>query len=193
VSPAATTTYYVRSKNSTSGCISGTCATVTVTVLVLPPAPTNAQADPAILCSPGATSQLSATPGEGGDTVQWFTGNCGQTPVPGGASPTVSPTATTAYNARTANSTTGCVSGTCTTVTVTVVPHVAADFDVDCDVDVSDLAMFESCASGPRVSLAVDCQNRDFDTDNDVDQVDFSLFQRCLSGEDVPADPNCAN
>jgi hypothetical protein len=155
--------------------------------------PTGASATPAILCSPRATSQLSATPGAGGDTVQWFTDNCGQTPVPGGASPTVSPTATTAYYARTVNSTTGCVSSTCATVTVTVNPRVGADFNYDCVVDHDDYLAFEACGSGPAIPLTAGCEAKDLDNDNDVDASDFGLFQRCYSGANKPADPSCAD
>jgi hypothetical protein len=69
------------------------------------------------------------------------------------------------------------------------------DFDQDCDVDLSDLAIFESCASGPGVpgQGTPTCQAADRDSDNDVDQIDFAVFQRCFSGADAPADPNCAN
>lgn len=69
------------------------------------------------------------------------------------------------------------------------------DFDQDCDVDLDDLAVFESCASGPGVlhEGTPTCQTADSENDNDVDQTDFSVFQRCFSGPDAPADPNCAN
>jgi hypothetical protein len=69
----------------------------------------------------------------------------------------------------------------------------AADFDGDRDVDGNDVAIFESCASGPGVPRTAGCLGKDFDQDNDVDQADFSLIQRCYSGQDVPADANCGN
>ncbi len=65
--------------------------------------------------------------------------------------------------------------------------------NLDCDVDVGDLLLFEACASGPAVLLASSCENRDFDGDNDADQADFGIIQRCYSGENNPADPNCAD
>lgn len=70
---------------------------------------------------------------------------------------------------------------------------VAADFDGDTDVDLDDLATFESCASGPAVPRAETdtCGQADFDGDNDVDQGDFSIFQRCFSGEEIAADLDC--
>lgn len=69
------------------------------------------------------------------------------------------------------------------------------DFDQDCDVDLDDLAVFESCASGPGVlhEGTPACQTADSENDNDVDQADFAVFQRCFSGADMPADPNCAS
>ena len=153
--------------------------------------PTDALANPATICS-GSSSQLSATPGSGGDTVEWFTVSCGGTAVPGGASPTVSPIVTTDYYARTKNSVTGLTSITCATVTVTVNTPGPADFDQDCDVDQSDLIFFADCASGPSVPFSEGCQVSDLDDDNDVDQSDFGIFQRCYSGENNPSDPDCA-
>ncbi|HSW46136.1 MAG TPA: SBBP repeat-containing protein [Phycisphaerae bacterium] len=158
-----------------------------------PPAePTDALANPATICS-GSSSQLSATPGSSGDTVEWFTVSCGGTAVPGGASPTVSPSVTTNYYARTKNSATGSTSSTCATVTVTVNTPTPADLDRDCDVDQSDFNLFAACISGPTVPLSTGCESSDFDDDNDVDQSDFGIFQCCYSGAGIPADPNCAN
>jgi len=85
-----------------------------------------------------------------------------------------------------------------------------ADFDADGDVDGDDLAVFESCATGPAVpynpaelpepepgcTLAPDTNGHiaaDFDEDDDVDQSDFGAFQRCYSGEGNPAEAHCGN
>ena len=78
---------------------------------------------------------------------------------------------------------------------VTVLALVPPDFDQDCDVDINDNIVFESCASGPAIphNGSQACQTADFDDDNDVDQDDFAIFQRCYSGENNPSDPNCAN
>jgi len=69
---------------------------------------------------------------------------------------------------------------------------VAADFDHDWDVDLTDLDHFGICYTGPAVGPPVEgCEDTDLDSDNDVDQADFGLFQRCFSGAGVPADPAC--
>lgn len=153
--------------------------------------PTDALANPSALCG-GGSSQLSATPGSGGDTVEWFTGSCGGTPVPGGASPTVSPIVTTNYYARTKDSATGSPSSTCATVTVTVSVSPPVDLDNDCDVDQADFNLFAACVSGPSIPLSVGCESSDFNADNAVDQSDFGILQRCFSGQGHPSDPNCA-
>jgi hypothetical protein len=158
----------------------------------VPAAPTAAQANPATICI-GSSSQLFAIPGSGGDTVEWFADDCGSTPVPGGVSPTVSPSVTATYYARTKNSATSCTSSTCATATVTVNMPTQVDFDHDCDVDQTDFDLFVACISGPNESPNPGCENRDFDDDTDVDQSDFGIFQRCYSGEDIPGDPNCTN
>jgi hypothetical protein len=158
---------------------------------VPPAAPTDAAATPPAVCS-GRSTLLSATPGEGGDTVEWFTGGCGGAPVPGGASPAVSPAAATTYFARSKNSTTGLVSATCASVTVAVNVPVRADLDHDCDVDLSDFDLFAACLSGTTGLIPPGCDASDFDADTDVDQSDFGTFQRCYSGEDTTADPDCA-
>ncbi|MGQ9651721.1 MAG: SBBP repeat-containing protein [Phycisphaerae bacterium] len=159
----------------------------------LPAEPTNATATPAVIYSGCFSSQLSATPGSGGDTVEWFTGGCGGTEVSGGASPTVSPTVTTEYYARTKNSVTGLTSSTCATVVVTVIPPFGADLDQDCDVDRSDFNIFAGCLSGSSVPWNPGCGGSDFDEDGDVDQLDFGIFQRCYSGVNQLFDPDCVD
>jgi len=72
-------------------------------------------------------------------------------------------------------------------------PAIPADYDVDCDVDQADFALFEACTSGPDISRPAYCADMDFDSDNDVDQDDFATFQRCFSGPNNPGDPYCAD
>jgi len=160
---------------------------------VLPAEPTDAVATPATIYRGCTSSQLSATPGSGGDTVEWFTVSCGGTEVTGGASPMVSPSVTTEYYARTKDSVTGLTSSTCATVVVTVNLPLPADLDQDCDVDRSDFNIFTACLSGSSVPWGSGCDGSDLDEDGDVDQLDFGMFQRCYSGADKLFDPNCAD
>lgn len=79
------------------------------------------------------------------------------------------------------------------------------DFNADGKVDIEDLVIFESCATGPSIPYATvttvfggcplipDAEGiiaADFRGDGDVDQVDFGIFQRCYG--ETP-DPDCAN
>lgn len=150
----------------------------------LPPeAPTNATATPDTVC-PGNASQLSATPGARGNVVQWYTDSCGGTYVDDG-SPSVAPSATTTYYARSLNTNTGGVSGTCASVTVTVRTIVQADFDSDCDVDMEDFTHFSSCYNGPNrppAHTGCDDANLDGDAAGDVDMEDFTVFNSCYNG-----------
>jgi hypothetical protein len=67
---------------------------------------------------------------------------------------------------------------------------VAADLDRDCDVDLGDFVMFQTCFNGPNVSPAAGCvTNSDFDGDTDVDLGDFAVFQACFNGPNRP--PAC--
>jgi hypothetical protein len=157
-----------------------------------PGEPTDPLASPATVCS-GNPSQLSANPGFGGDTIEWFTDSCGGTEVPGGPSPAVSPTVTTTYYARTRSDVTGLVSTTCATVTVTVIPSASPDLDRDCDVDESDQLLFMPCLSGSNIPPDAGCESSDFDGDNAVDMSDYGLLQGCRSGQNILVDPNCAD
>jgi len=191
VSPAATTTYYARSRNSAAGCVSATCVPVTVTISAMPAVPTNLSATPPEICTPGVAVHLAATPGAGGDTVDWFTDACGQTPVPGGATPTVTPATTTIYFARSRNSAGGCVGTACTSITVTVGAPQPGDLNGDCQINSDDVAAFMSCFSGPSVPYAPGCAAADLDQDNDVDQDDFGILQRLYIGSPkAPVDFN---
>lgn len=69
---------------------------------------------------------------------------------------------------------------------------IAADYDVDGDVDLDDYGVHQLCAAGANVTPPTpDCAAWDLDGDLDVDQSDFGLFQVCYSGSSLPADPNC--
>ncbi|GMU20842.1 MAG: hypothetical protein AMXMBFR13_09380 [Phycisphaerae bacterium] len=156
-----------------------------------PGAPLSVSAAPTAICA-GENIQLSAEPGAGGDTIEWFIGGCGSTLVSGGGSPTVNPIVPTTYYARTLQSASGCSSLACTSIAVAVTIPVFADFDHDCDVDGSDVSLILSCMSAPQEPQNdPDCQGADLDGDNDVDQTDFGLFQRCMSGSGRNPEPGC--
>ena len=82
-------------------------------------APTGASATNTTICT-GGSSVLSHTGGGLGTGASWVwrTGSCTGTVVPGGASPTVSPTSTTTYYVSAEGN---CNKTTCQSVTVTVV------------------------------------------------------------------------
>ena len=85
-----------------------------------PAAPTAVSATPASIHG-GQSSTLTATVSSG-EIVEWFADAGGVTPIPGGQSPLVSPTATTTYYARATNTTSGYKSSY-VPVTVTVRPY----------------------------------------------------------------------
>jgi len=102
VSPATTTTYWVR-VTSCGGHLDSNGATVTVTACVPPSAPVP-NANPSTIAS-GQPSTITESPtGTGPFTYQWYTGTSGNTASPiGGAtnsSVQVSPTTTTSYWVR---------------------------------------------------------------------------------------------
>lgn len=127
VLPTASTTYYARARDLTTGCVSSSCEEVLVTVHALPDAPTNALATPPVVCA-GASSTLTATSPVGTE-IDWFADACGDTPLEGGSSPSVSPATTTSYYARSRDTSTGCVSSDCAEVIVTV--HALPDAPTD--------------------------------------------------------------
>lgn len=72
-------------------------------------------------------------------------------------------------------------------------PPVPGDFDCDGDVDEDDLALFETCHSGPAIRLTDECKQFDIDGDRDADAADFAIIQRCWSGAGVLGNPDCAD
>ncbi len=114
VSPASTTTYYVR---ASGGCGTTACASVTVTVNTPSLPPTSATASPNPTCG-GATTltEVGGTLGSGA-VYNWYTGSCGGSLVGTGASISVSPSSTTIYYVLASGT---CNITPCATVTVTV-------------------------------------------------------------------------
>ena len=125
VSPITTTIYYARTRNTTTGCVSASCASVTVTVKTLSSPPTGASSSANNFCADaGGTLDLTASGGSTGTgaTLKWYSGSCGGTLLGSGSPLTISkPTITTTYYARYEGD---CNTTTCASVTVIVNPAV---------------------------------------------------------------------
>ncbi|MCK4340938.1 MAG: hypothetical protein KAY37_04365 [Phycisphaerae bacterium] len=115
-SPTTTTTYHARWE--TSACGNSSCASIEVTVNPLPGTPTSGQANPTWVC-PSGSADISASVG-GGETIDWYTGSCGGSLIGTGNPLTVYPSTTTTYYGMARDTTTGCESSSCVTVTVDV-------------------------------------------------------------------------
>lgn len=132
VSPAVTTTYYMRYQVlacGTPGTQYSNVASITVNVSTPPTAPTGISGTTTI-CD-GQSTTLTATGGSNGSgaTYQWFAGDCGSGAVLGtGSTLTVSPSTTTTYYVRRVgnfpcgSSVTGCAQVTVTVQSVSVPP-----------------------------------------------------------------------
>lgn len=123
VTPSTTTTYFVKSRISSTGCQSYNCAQVTLTINPIPDPPTGLTTSPVAPVCSGTTTTLQGTPGTNGNRVDWYLA-CGQNFL-GSGNYNVTPTASnlnTLYNyyAMTYNTTTGCQSTSCTKLTVEV-------------------------------------------------------------------------
>ncbi|MBI2968017.1 MAG: gliding motility-associated C-terminal domain-containing protein [Bacteroidetes bacterium] len=115
VSPASTTTYYVRAEGS---CNTTSCVSITVTVNTSSTAPTGVNATSNPICA-GNSTTLTVQGGSLGTGAnwQWYTGSCGGTWVASGGSLNVSPGSTTTYYVRAEGS---CNTTACASVTITV-------------------------------------------------------------------------
>ncbi|HOY31958.1 MAG TPA: hypothetical protein PKW80_08780, partial [Bacteroidales bacterium] len=113
VTIGATTTFYARAYNVTTGCWSVGCGSVTVSMgTVSTPAPI---ASPPGICGSGSSSLTATVPGA---TLYWYSGSCGGTLLGTGNTVTVSPTTTTTYYVRALSG--SCAPSACGTVTVTI-------------------------------------------------------------------------
>src|SRR6266404_3056266 len=128
VSPATTTTYYVRAEGE---CGTTTCAQVTVTIKTASANPTAATAASPTICI-GSNTNISVTGGSlgTGASWKWYAGGCGSgSSIGTGATINVSPAITTTYYVRAEGD---CGNSGCASVQVTVNPatvggSVAAD------------------------------------------------------------------
>lgn len=158
VSPATTTTYYLRIEGGSAPCtatINGPAAGVTVTVSQPSIAPVTLQASAGTICN-GSNTTLTQTGGSlgSGATWKWYSDNTYSTLVGTGtgatASLTVSPTVTTTYYLRAEGAASPCasnVAGPVAGVTVTVNQKSANP--------VSASASVTSICSGGPVNLTI--------------------------------------
>lgn len=70
----------------------------------------------------------------------------------------------------------------------------AYDRDGDGDIDMTDFAALQRCATGSdRGPVSADCALADLDADQDVDIYDVRQFALCQSAANVPFEANCVN
>jgi gliding motility-associated-like protein len=115
VSPAVTTTYYVRAEGT---CNTTACVSITINVDTQSTDPVGINSDNDNFC-PGGTANLTVVGGSlgTGATWEWYTVSCGGTSIGSGAGISVSPTTTTTYYVRAEGT---CNTTACTSVIITV-------------------------------------------------------------------------
>lgn len=114
---AGSTLFYVSSVLNTSSCESATRSSIEVIVRQRPVAPS--VTSPITLCQ-GVTATALTASAPAGSVVRWYTTPTGGTPLANAPVPNTSTPGTTLFYASSFNSTTGCESGTRTTVQVVV-------------------------------------------------------------------------
>ncbi len=81
----------------------------------------------------------------------------------------------------------------CLLMAANVFAYGPADLDRDRDVDLADIALFQTCFSGPGSPQTRDaCSTSRLDDDLDVDILDFAAFGSCYNGPGLPVPPGCA-
>lgn len=115
VSPAVTTTYYLRAEGN---CNTTVCVSQTITVNTLSTAPTSINATATTICS-GSSVTLTVVGGSLGTSASWvwYSVSCGGTPAGTGNSIVVSPTISTTFYVRAEGT---CNNTTCASVAITV-------------------------------------------------------------------------
>ena len=119
---SATTTYYVESFNSLTGCISAQTA-VTATVVTTP---ITAAGEPSAVIYGSGSTTINVAPGSGGDNVKWYDTNTSQPAIFTGqnfTTPVLSASKT--YYVTTFNTSLNCESETRSPVNVTVIPLIS--------------------------------------------------------------------
>ncbi|MFC2152635.1 gliding motility-associated C-terminal domain-containing protein, partial [Bacteroidota bacterium] len=115
VSPATTTTYWVRAEGD---CNTTACVSITLTVKTESTDPTGINTDDDNFC-PGGSANLTVQGGSLGDGAswEWYTGSCGGTSAGSGLTLNVSPVVTTTYWVRAEGD---CNNTACVSITITV-------------------------------------------------------------------------
>lgn len=123
VSPASTTTYYVRAEG---GCGNSACASVQVVVNGPSTAPTSITTSNPSVCA-GANTTLTVNGGSlgGGAQWYWYIGSCGGQLVGAGTSITVNPQSTANYFVRAEGP---CNSTACASILISVTPAPSVGF-----------------------------------------------------------------
>jgi hypothetical protein len=113
-----TTIYYAESRNTTTGCLSGSRVAVTATVNSLPVIATAVDGS---RCGNGTVS-LSVTNVPSGCTIDWYSSSSGGTALSTGSASYTTPvlSGTTVYYAESRNTTTGCLSSSRVAVTAAI-------------------------------------------------------------------------
>jgi len=113
----SSTTYYITSYNTTTGCESSPRTAVTVNIYPVPAAPATTGA---MRCTSGSVT-LAATPASGANSIIWYSSPADGVPLYTGTSYTTpSLNATTYYYTASYNTTAGCISAARTPVTATI-------------------------------------------------------------------------
>jgi hypothetical protein len=77
-------------------------------------------------------------------------------------------------------------------VTVTInVSTVAADLDLDGDVDQGDFGVLQACYAGTTQVLTGPCAPADLSGDNYITTADVPFLMSCMTGAGVYPDPAC--
>ena len=115
VTPAATTTYYVRGE----GCDTTIAQSITITDESLSIVPTSINASATTICSGGGPITLDVVGGSlgTGASWEWYDAGCGTSSAGSGVSLVVNPTVTTTYSVRAEGT---CNNTVCVSVTITV-------------------------------------------------------------------------
>ncbi|MES2622743.1 MAG: gliding motility-associated C-terminal domain-containing protein [Bacteroidota bacterium] len=120
LSPAVTTTYFVRAEDPAPCSTLTSCASITITVNQPSVAPTTVTGN-TVVCSGGSTTLTVADGFLGtGATWQWYSNSCGGTIVGSGTSIVVSPVSNTTYYVRAEGSSPCTTTTACASVLVTV-------------------------------------------------------------------------